>query len=133
MADAFDWSEYLKLAEELAARKEEACLRSALSRAYYYVYNLALTRAVQNGFASVQGESTNGQLWRLYSQSPDHECIVLGQIALRIKGKREKADYGSVYPRIAEEVPQVLLEAQDFANRLGKLSPRHPNPASVRR
>jgi hypothetical protein len=129
----FDWSEYLKLAKELAARKEEACLRSSLSRAYYYVYNLALTRAERNGFVSVQGESTHGQLWRLYSQSPEPECICLGQIALRLKEKREKADYRSVYRRIEEEVPQVLSEALDFAARLGRLAPRHPNPASVRR
>jgi hypothetical protein len=129
----FDWSEYLKLAKELAARKEEACLRSSLSRAYYYVYNLALTRAERNGFVSVQGESTHGQLWRLYSQSPEPECIYLGQIALRLKEKREKADYRSVYRRIEEEVPQVLSEALDFAARLGRLAPRHPNPASVRR
>jgi uncharacterized protein (UPF0332 family) len=129
----FDWSEYLKLAEELAARNEEACLRSSLSRAYYCVYNLARTRAERNGFVSVQGESIHGQLWRLFSQSPEPECIYLGQIALRLKEKREKADYKPVYHRIEEEVPQVLSEAQDFAARLERLAPRHPNPASVRR
>lgn len=129
----FDWSEYLKLAQELAARNEEACLRSSLSRAYYYVYNLALARAERNGFVSAQGESTHGQLWRLFSQSPEPECIYLGQVALRLKEKREKADYRPVYRRIEEEVPQVLSEARDFADRLGRLALRHPNPASVRR
>lgn len=134
MADQpFDWSEYLKLAHELGARKEEACLRSSLSRAYYCVYNLALTRAERNGFVPVLGESTHSQLWRLFSQSPEPECIYLGQVALRLKEKREKADYRPVYRRIEEEVPLVLLEAQDFATRLGRLAPRHPNPASVRR
>jgi hypothetical protein len=129
----FDWSGYLKLAQELAARNEEACLRSSLSRAYYYVYNLALIRAERNGFVAVQGESTHSQLWRLFSQSPEPESIRLGQIALRLKEKREKADYRPTYRRIEEEVPQVLSEAQDFAARLGRLAPRHPNPASVRR
>lgn len=134
MADqTFDWSEYLKLAEELAARKEEACLRSSLSRAYYYVYNLALSRAKRNGFVPVQGESTHGQLWRLFSGSPESECIKLGQIALRLKERREKADYKPVYRRIEEDIPQVLEEAQAFAARLEKLAPRHPNPGSVRR
>lgn len=134
MADQpFDWSEYLKLAQELAQRDEEACLRSSLSRAYYYVFNLALTRAERNGFVSVPGESTHVQLWRLFSQSPEPECIYLGQIAIRLKEKREKADYKPVYRRIEEEVPQVLSEAQDFATRLARLAPRYPNPASVRR
>jgi hypothetical protein len=134
MADQpFDWSEYLKLAQELATRKEEACLRSSLSRAYYYVYNLALTRAEQNGFVSVQNESTHGQLWRLFSKSPEPECINLGQIALRLKEKRERADYKPVYRRIEEDVAPVLADAQDFAARLGRLARRHPNPGSMRR
>lgn len=128
----FDWTEYLILAQELAARKEEACLRSSLSRMYYYVYNLAVTRAVRNGFVLVPGESTHGQLWRLFSQSPEPECIYLGQIALRLRDKRVRADYNPVYRRIEEEVPEVLLEAQDFAARLRKLAQRLPNPTSVR-
>src|ERR1035438_3259427 len=122
MADqTFDWAEYLRLAQELAARKEEACLRSSLSRAYYYVYNLARARAERNGFVPGPGESTHSQLWRLFSQSPEPECIFLGQIALRLKQKREKADYEPVYRRIGEEVPGVIGNAQDFAARLGRL------------
>jgi uncharacterized protein (UPF0332 family) len=128
----FDWSEYLRLAQELAERNEETCLRTSLSRAYYYVFHLALTRAQQNGFVSTQGESSHGQLWRLFSLNPDPECITLAQIALRLKEKRERADYDSVYRRIEEEVPQVLADAQDFATRLGRLAQRHPNPASMR-
>jgi len=128
----FEWSQYLELANELATRSEEACLRSALSRAYYYVYNLALIRAERNGFVARQGESTHSQLWRLFSQSPEPECIYLSRITLRLKEKREKADYKPIYRRIEEEVPQVLSEAQDFAARLGRLAPRHPGSGSVR-
>jgi hypothetical protein len=129
---SFDWSEYLNLARELASRKEEACLRSSLSRAYYYVYDLALIRAERNGFVSVQGESTHGQLWRLFNKSPEPECINLGQIALRLKEKRERADYKPLYRRLEEEVPQVLADAQDFAARMNRLAPRHPDPRSQR-
>src|SRR6266700_226997 len=93
----FNWSGFLNLAQELGARKEEACLRTSLSRAYYYVYNLALSRAERNGFVSVQGESTHGQLWRLFGESPEPECINLGQISLRLKEKRERAEYKPVY------------------------------------
>lgn len=131
--EPFDWSGYLKLARELGARNEEECLRSSLSRAYYYVYNLALARAKRNGFLSVEGGSTHRQLWRLFSLSPESDCIYLGQIGFRLKEKREKADYNPVYRRIEEEVPEVLSDAQDFAARLGRLASRHPNPASVRR
>jgi hypothetical protein len=70
-------------------------------------------------------------LWRLYHKSPEAQCIKLGQIALRLKEKREKADYGPFYPRIHEEVPEVLNLAQDFAVKLDKLPLRFPNPKSV--
>ena len=48
----FDWSEFLTLADELGKRADEASLRSALSRAYYYVYHLALRRAQDNNFGA---------------------------------------------------------------------------------
>ncbi len=128
----FDWSAYLTLAEELAIRADEASLRSALSRAYYYVYHLALKRAQTNGFKAVPGEGTHIQLWRLFSQSPESACKHLAQIAGRLKEKRERADYELVFVRLREEVPQLLADARDFAKRLANLQDRHPSPSSVR-
>ena len=43
------------LAEELGQRTDEASLRSALSRAYYFVYHLALQRAEANNRLSKAG------------------------------------------------------------------------------
>jgi uncharacterized protein (UPF0332 family) len=131
-AQPFDWLGYLTLAQELGGRTEEASLRSSLSRAYYYIYNLAMSRAKQNGFMLRPRESTHAQLWRLFSASPVTECTALAQIALRLKEKRERADYTPTYTRIQEEVPQVLADAQEFATRLARLERRHPDPASVR-
>jgi uncharacterized protein (UPF0332 family) len=128
----FDWSEFLTLADELGQRADEASLRSALSRAYYYVYHLALTRAEANHFKARPGEGTHTQLWKLFSTNPEPDCWKLAQIASRLKEKRERADYDSVYPRVDEEVPVVLEAARDFATRLAKLPARHPNPKSQR-
>jgi hypothetical protein len=52
---AFDWNQYLTLAQELGRRGEEAALRSSISGrttafTIWCVYNLALRRAEQNGF-----------------------------------------------------------------------------------
>ncbi len=77
MGASFDWSGYLKLAEELGNRPDEASLRSALSRAYYYVYHLALNRAEANRFQPLQGEGTHTQLWRLYKKNPEPACQAL--------------------------------------------------------
>ncbi len=132
MGASFDWSGYLKLAEELGNRPDEASLRSALSRAYYYVYHLALNRAEANRFQPLQGEGTHTQLWRLYKKNPEPACLALALIAERLKEKRERADYRSQFVRIEDEVPEVLKDAREFAAKLAKLPPRHPSPQSVR-
>ena len=132
VAAPFDWSTYLTLAEELAKRTDEASLRSAVSRTYYSVYHLALARAVANNFTTLSGEGKHAQLWRLFTTSPEPDCMKLGQIAERLKEKRVRADYEPHFARIEEEVPELLNDARDFAVRLQKLNSRYPNPASVR-
>jgi uncharacterized protein (UPF0332 family) len=128
----FDWSEYLKLADELGKRTDEGSLRSAISRAYYYVFHLALKRAQDNAFRVLSGEGTHTQLWRVFSESPEPDCRRLAEIAARLKEKRERADYNPYFVRVQEEVPNLLADAQDFAARLGRLPTRHPNPSSRR-
>jgi uncharacterized protein (UPF0332 family) len=120
------------LADELAKRPEDSALRSALSRAYYYVFHLALERAQGNGFTFLSGEGMHKQLWRNFSGSPEPDCQKLAVIAGRLKEKRERADYQNNYKRLADEIPEMLADAQDFAARLQRLNPRHPNPSSVR-
>ena len=129
----FEWSGYLTLAEELAKRTDEASLRSALSRAYYFVYHLALQRAEANNFKSAPGEGTHTQLWRLFKGSPEPACLKLALIAERLKEKRERADYSPHFTRIQDEVPELLADARDFATHLERLPLRHPRPESVRR
>ena len=128
----FDWAEYLKLAQELGARTDEASLRSAASRAYYYVYHLALQRAESNDFQIRSGEGTHTQLWRCFSANPEPDCQRLAQIAGRLKEKRERADYNHYFARIDEEVPSLLADAQRFALLLSRINPRHPNQRSQR-
>ena len=128
----FDWSGFLTLADELGKRGDEASLRSALSRAYYYVYHLALRRAQDNDFKPLSGEGTHAQLWRVFSTNPEPDCRKLAEIAVRLKEKRERADYNPFYARVREEIPDVLADARDFASRLAKLPARHPNPKSQR-
>jgi uncharacterized protein (UPF0332 family) len=131
-AAPFDWSEYFRLADELGRRADEASLRSAISRAYYYIYHLALARAEANAYKPLPGEGKHAQLWRVFSASPEPDCQRLAVIAVRLKEKRERADYEKYYARVTEEVPVLLADAQDFAARLGRLPTRHPNPQSQR-
>lgn len=130
-AAQFDWSKYLELAEELGKRVDEASRRSAISRAYYYVYHLALERAEANDFIAVIG-GVHTQLWQLFTASPDPDCLKLGTIAVRLKKLRERADYEPMFVRIDEEIPFVLEDAQVFAALLSKLPARHPSKRAMR-
>jgi hypothetical protein len=47
-----NWEEYLALAEVLSDTNESAYLRSAISRAYYCIFNVVRIKAAQN----VKGE-----------------------------------------------------------------------------
>lgn len=127
-AQPFDWSHYYRLANELAGHDDEASRRSAISRAYYYVYHLALARALHNGCQFVLNEPSHKQLWQNFSDSVDPGCRKLAEIAKRLKEKRERADYVPIFPRIGDEVVGLVNDAQDFANRLNALPPRFPMP-----
>ncbi|HME08152.1 MAG TPA: hypothetical protein VKG25_13945 [Bryobacteraceae bacterium] len=121
------------MAEELGSRSsDDGALRTAISRSYYYIFHLALERASGNGFVTVKGESSHLQLWNLFTKSPEPTCLNLGQIALRLKEKRQRADYDNHFARLADEISPVLEETRMFATLLSNLAPRHPNPNSIR-
>ena len=133
LAHPFEWSDYIRLADELSQAKSDlASLRTAISRAYYYVFHLAMKRARMNNFIALPGGASHAQLWTLYARNPDPLCAKLGQMGERLKEKRRMADYEEQFPRLADEVAGVLADALDFARRLDSLPPRFPNPKSVR-
>lgn len=131
--EPFDWSEFQKLADELAKRPEESCLRTAIGRAYYYVFHLARKRIEANGFFIIRGADTHKQVWEKYNSSLEFDCKKLGEIANRLKEKRQRADYEEHYARIGDDLPAVLAEARDFAARIARLNPRFPVNTGVQR
>ncbi len=104
-------------------------MRTAVRRAYYYVYHLALVRAQSHGFKALSG-GVHTQ-WKLFALSPEPDCQRLALIAERMKRKRERADYKSIYARVEDEVAAPLADARVFASLLSGISSRHPDPKSV--
>ena len=70
----FEWAMYLTLAEELATRPDEASQRTAISRAYYFVFNLAFARAESTAGRCPVKEGRHAWCWNKYMQSPDSDC-----------------------------------------------------------
>jgi len=117
----------------LESHGDEASLRSAVSRAYYYVYHLALARAEQNQYRPPKESGSHIDMWRVYSESPVPECIRLGVIGERMFRKRVDADYRATVPRLVEVTQDVLQDAKTFADLLSRLDLRHPKQSSQRR
>ncbi len=130
--EPFDWPAFLKLAEELALRPQESCRRTAISRAYYFIYHLARQRVEANGFVLVAGGDSHKQVWEKYSASPDFQCKKLGELARHIKLRRQRADYEPHFARVEEETGMILIMARDFAERLKRLPARLPANAAPR-
>jgi hypothetical protein len=125
----FDWNRYLTLAEELATRADEASKRSAISRAYYCVFNLAFARAQSTAGPRPSGEHRHKWCWTKYRNGPDPFCIQLGVDGDRMHGRRVKADYNPAdIPRLNDEVERMLEDAREFLADLARLHSRYPLP-----
>jgi hypothetical protein len=131
-AQSFSWPDYFTLAKELSVRTEEYCLRTAISRAYYYVYHLARQRIEDNQFTIARGENSHRQVWEKFEMDPDPRCQRLYVTAKKIHDKRKQADYDNPYPRIEGEFPAVIEMAQRFAQDLSRLDRRLPVNRGVR-
>jgi len=125
---AFDWSKYLELAVELQRRSDEASLRTAISRAYYFVYNSALSRPAVGQYRLDTKLPVHEELWALYERNGG-DCGKLATIAKRLKQRRVKADYmHSSYPRVADELRGVIADASDCAAILSQMNADLPKP-----
>jgi uncharacterized protein (UPF0332 family) len=128
----FDWINFLRLAEELATRTDEASKRTAISRAYYFVFHLAFSRAESTAGPFQVGESSHRWCWDKYQstyvKTRDKMCNQLWLAGDRIRRRRIKADYKEEIPRLQDEVTWTLEEAQQFLVNLAALDARYPLP-----
>jgi len=125
----FDWNNYLILAEELGTKTDEASKRTAISRAYYCVFNLAFARAESTAGPHPVGETYHYWCWRMYKNTPDRSCKQLGIDGDRMKRRRVNADYEAAdIPRLDDKVRRTLEDAHQFRRALEALDPRYPHP-----
>jgi hypothetical protein len=126
----FDWKEYLKFAKKLSEQQDEAAMRSAVSRAYYCAYNLALSRARANKYRSPEDTGSHDALWELYKRNAmEHRlqsCDQLASIGARLKRKRVQADYRDNFARLPEAVKDAIEDAEQCVALLSALDPRFP-------
>lgn len=123
----FDWSEYLKLAQELAGQavspaNEEAKLRSSVSRAYYAAFCKArnylrdieghLIPATPEGHAYVRDE---------FKSSPNRLRRKIGDDLDRLRIRRNRVDYEDSVTGLPSTATMSLKSAQYVISALSIL------------
>ncbi|WP_242728999.1 HEPN domain-containing protein [Microcoleus vaginatus] len=131
----FDWSEYLNLAQELAATNSdcsgnrEAKLRSAISRAYYSTFCLA-----RNYLRDIEKDP---RLFRKNRDINEHQYVAkefiyhptqlknmvkIGENLSRLRELRNKADYEDTMFNLQREARTALMLAENIITALSKLT-----------
>ena len=123
---AFDWRDFLIVAHEQRNDPREGIQRTSLGRAYYYVYNLGLTKAKSQNFQSGQG-GLHRQLWNWFQNHTDMTIRRMGVEASRMYANRISADYKNApIPNIALEVKKQLTRAQTFETLMAQVNGQQP-------
>ncbi|MCC3418641.1 MAG: HEPN domain-containing protein [Microcoleus sp. PH2017_29_MFU_D_A] len=126
----FDWSEYLNLAQELAASNEESKLRSAVSRAYYSVFCLARNylrdieqdpRLSRNKTYDINDHQYVAEEF-IYNRAKSQKITEIGRNLTRLRKIRNQADYEDTIFQLQKEVVRSLSLAQNIISALRELS-----------
>jgi len=131
----FEWSEYLNLAQELAATNSdslanrEAKLRSAISRAYYSTFCLA-----RNYLRDIEKDRTFFRKNRdinehqyvaeefIYHPTKMKNMVKIGENLSRLRELRNKADYEDTIFNLQKEARTALKLAKNIISALSKLT-----------
>ncbi len=118
----FDWNQYLLLAEKLFyLRKNEeflglkdACLRSAISRAYYAVFCVARNYLIDKKGVRIPKEDTHKFVREIFINSAIREEKIVGESIKQLWEKRKKADYDGFLTVSEAETEFCLQKAKSM-------------------
>lgn len=120
---SFNWNDYLDLAKSLQKstsnkiKIEEACCRTAVSRAYYAVYHIALNFAKKNlSYLEITGKNAGENHRKLgicYKRCAEYEYRNLGIILERMHKHRISCDYYNP-ANVKSMMNNAILDADDI-------------------
>jgi hypothetical protein len=122
---SFDWSNFLPLAEELTAvdrdANREACLRTAISRAYYAAFGMARRSARTIRLTTRQSAAEHGEIaafyTKRYGKTGEKIAIALG----RLRNRRNAADYDDDFADVEDICLLSIEDARDLLQLLATL------------
>lgn len=123
----FDWSEYLKLAQELAGQtvspvNKEAKLRSSVSRAYYAAFCKARNylRDIE-GCPIPSGPEIHGYVCNKFKRSPNKLGRKIGWRLDQLRTSRNRVDYDDSVTGLLPKAKISLKSTQDIIDTLSSL------------
>jgi uncharacterized protein (UPF0332 family) len=110
----FDWQEYLILAKALASKSDPASLRSAVSRAYYFAYNRAVSLALKKNLPRDPKLGLHAGMWEAF-RTVSYEVFSDGN---RLRRARNDADYDARLSISRRDAEIAIIRAQKLAELL---------------
>jgi hypothetical protein len=99
------WDSYVVLAAHLVRLEPEAAKRSAVSRAYYGVFNASRNRLEVDGM-KIENHRAHERVWRAFrtaehaSSATERKWRMVGELGAGLRGLRNQADYADVVPAL---------------------------------
>lgn len=124
---SFNWAEYLILADTLFIARakfphEEACFRTAISRAYYAAFCEARNHARKEGLTTLDGTGKDhGRVAEYYRGLPIEFRQQIGLRLERLRLDRNRADYDNAMGRVDSICEASLRTAREVLDYLKKI------------
>lgn len=125
--DEFSLADYLTVARHLieysdASGYEEACLRSAISRAYYAALNTARNLLHDRwGITVPETSEIHSFVPRWFLDEDDMAQKEIGVLLDRLRDRRRKADYNDVITKVSSLAARSIADAQIVVDRVSTL------------
>jgi len=113
---SFDWKDFIRLAEELIKRSDEASLRSAISRAYYGVFCILRNKM---GFKDYKQSYVHRKVIDLYIKSSNPQEKLAGQLLDELRKRRNNADYNEDIIIDFNFAQRTIEDAKNILKKLG--------------
>jgi hypothetical protein len=130
---AFDWRDFFLFAHQLRHEQQENIQRTAIGRAYYYAFNVALVEARKLGFnpasPSLRRMSVHQRLWSWCQSQANKDLVALGDSGNTLKARRTSMDYILFNAPSHQDVQKQLDETRHFEVLLARITNR-PAPLS---
>lgn len=117
----FDWADYLTFAREIKTRTDEAAKRSAISRAYYCVFNKARKYAENKlGYQYSSYHTSHKPIWDCF-QNKGATFKAVRDNGLKLKDFREAADYKDNFENVDDSLTQAFRSAENALTYLNQI------------